>query len=347
MLFTQSRSLHFLIRLTRLLLLLSLSAIFLYSAYSKLFAGFDFHKSFFSAKDNFFVYAFTLDYDAFDRFRWTFLDLGINNMFLAGFAARMAIALELAIGLMLLFQLHLRKFTLPLTIALLSVFIVYLLYVLAVHGNTGDCGCFGNKIGMTPLMAIWKNILMISASGLLIFLYKDKNFTNTKTWLPVIIGMVAISLPLIVTPLSDDILPVTTVNETIDLDPLYNVSPSPAIDLRKGKYILAFMSLTCHHCQKAAYLLQTIHHQNPAIPMYFVLAGHPDQEEEFFKKSGSKDIPHILFTNSVLFANFTRHPQSEKHSGVPAIYWINNSIIERKSSYYQLDPKEINAWIKQ
>jgi len=31
---------------------------------------------------------------------------------------------------------------------------------------------------------------------------------------------------------------------------------------------------------------------------------------------------------------------------VPAIYWINNSVIEKKSNYFQLDPKYMRDWLK-
>ncbi len=342
---TETKALYFLKQFIAFLLWLGITAIFLYSPYSKLFQGFDFHKSVFSTKDNFFINAFTLDFNAFDSFRWKFLDLGFNSMVLAGIAARLVIGMELVLGLMLLFRLYLRKFTYPLVIIMLSVFIVYLLYILIVHGNSGDCGCFGNKIEMTPLMAIWKNVLIIIAACLLMYLLPGKPH-KIDMWSSLVVLLLSICGPFIVAPLNDDILPATVLNETIDLNPLYNTSPAPFKELRKGKHIIAFMSLTCPHCQKAAYLLQTIQGKNPGIPIYLVLAGHPSQQAEFFKRSHAEAIPHMLFTNTQVFINYTHHPQADTHFGVPAIYWVNNSVIERKSSYYQLDPKEIETWLK-
>ena len=33
--------------------------------------------------------------------------------------------------------------------------------------------------------------------------------------------------------------------------------------------------------------------------------------------------------------------------GVPAIYYINNSIIERKANYFQLDPRHMQQWLQE
>src|SRR5690606_35750896 len=111
----------------------------------------------------------------------------------------------------------------------------------------------------------------------------------------------------------------------LDLTPLYYSSnsqnkPAP-IELRKGKHIVAFMSLTCSHCKKAAFLLQVIHRQHPELPIFFVLNGHPDFLEDFFNETHAKGVPHILFRGGDEF-------QSMAGPGVPAIYYIHNSIIE-------------------
>ena len=111
MLPTDNKFLQSLQRILTTFLWLSLALIFLYSAYSKLFLGFDFHKSFFRATNNFFLDAFIIDVDAFDHFRWTFLDIGINSMLLAGVLARLMIGFEFMLGFLLLFRIQLKKIT--------------------------------------------------------------------------------------------------------------------------------------------------------------------------------------------------------------------------------------------
>src|SRR4051812_39334710 len=121
-----------------LILLLALSGVFFYSGYSKIYS------------DN-----------AFDNFQWSFLDLGFSSILVSGIIARLMIGLEFLLGLFLLLHIFLRRFTYPSVIAILSVFIVYLIIILLKQGNSGNCGCFGDKLAMTPLAAIWKNIAMI------------------------------------------------------------------------------------------------------------------------------------------------------------------------------------------
>lgn len=341
------RTFFYLKRTLGFILLLAVACVFLYSAYSKIFSGFHFSKSFFSSKDNFFADAFTIDNDAFDAFRWKFLDFGFNSITLAGAAARLVIGMELVIGFFLLFHIFLRRFTYPLVIGVLTFFSLYLVYQIILHGNTGDCGCFGSKVEMTPIVAIWKNVLLIIATFLLMYIYPAKPYKGQE-WISIFIGMVALVIPFVVLPLRGDIEPLTVVNEPIDLEPLYATTPIPGVELRKGKHIIAFMSLTCRHCRKAAYLLQTIQHENPSFPIFLILSGHPDQQKEFFKESHAEAVPHMLFTNATQFTDYTKYPTNEndKPKGVPAIYWINNSFIESKSTYYQLDPKEMAEWLK-
>ena len=95
--------------------------------------------------------------------------MGFSEGF-APFFSRTLIGIELALGLLLLQNNWLRKFIVPVTSLLLLVFIGHLSYVTFLSGgNSGNCGCFGELLPMTPIEAIIKNI---AAVGLLIYLYK-------------------------------------------------------------------------------------------------------------------------------------------------------------------------------
>src|SRR4051812_42921577 len=96
-----------------------------------------------------------------ETFEFTFVDIGIANWYTAPVIARLLIGLEFFLGFLLILNYHLKKFTLPFTIALLLFFIIYLCVQIATTGNNGNCGCFGEHIKMTPLEAIVKNIVMI------------------------------------------------------------------------------------------------------------------------------------------------------------------------------------------
>lgn len=288
-----------------IILLLALAAVFLFSGISKLVAM--------------------------EPFTWTFMDLGIGNFKAASVAAHLFIGLELMVGLSLLAHLYLRSFTYPFTIALLAALSVYLLYVLIANGNQGDCGCFGNWLSMSPLMALVKNIVLIAIVLILRRRHSIPPYKNQEL-IAMAAGMISIVLPFVWTPLSSNARP-------IDLQPLYAQPVPPATDLRKDRRVVAFMSLTCPHCREAAKKFRDIHREDPTLPVFLVLNGLPEQEEDFFKETGTRDVPHILFKGKDEF---------RKMAGpyVPSIYYLDNSVIKREISYPELSVLSIRQWTK-
>jgi hypothetical protein len=84
--------------------------------------------------------------------------------------ARFIVALEIALAFALLQSHYLKKIVIPITISLLVVFCLHLSVEIYKHGAmTGNCGCFGDTIPMTPLEALIKNIITLF---LLFYLYK-------------------------------------------------------------------------------------------------------------------------------------------------------------------------------
>ena len=367
-------------------LLLALSATFFYSAYTK--SGIQFLHFKLLANDN-----------AFDSFQWTFLDLGINSITAAGIIARLMIGFELLLGLFLLFHIFLKRFTYNAVILVLSVFIIYLLVVIFRQGNTGNCGCFGDKLQMTPMQAIWKNLAMIAVTVILKEIYtvnpyikqnqtmvlyviicllllalawfipfpvkpvvkniaivaffliftfifiaavikKKENIELLSTVSLCLLLLTAFASPFVINPIFVGTSPQVW-NKAVNLDPLYKYTPAPAIDLRKGKHIVAFMSLTCPHCKKAAYLLHVIHRDHPDIPMYIILDGPDTYQKQFFDETHAEDVPNLYYRHSTDFLAMAG-------TSVPSILWINNGVAEYKSvyAYYQLDPKFMEQWLR-
>lgn len=299
-------------RITGLLLLLAVAAVFLFSGISKLYS--------------------------FEQLIWNIMDAGMSNMSLASVLARLFIGFELLLGVFLIAHLYLRSFTYPAIIFLLIGFTLYLILLMHRQGDAGNCGCFGDAYKMKPSAGILKNIILMAAVALLMVLYPVKPYKNAE-WVATLSGMALMVLPFILFPLSGEGKPEVT-NEPINLNALYTTTKGshPPLELRKGKHFVAFMSLTCPHCKKAAFLLQVIHRQHPQFPIFFVLNGSKGFEQAFFEETKSEAVPHILFSGAEEFILMAG-------PGVPAIYWINNSVIERKSNYYQLDPVYMQQWL--
>jgi hypothetical protein len=307
-------SFFYLKRIVGCILLVALAAVFILSAWSKIYS-----------------------HNAFDGFVWTFLDLGINSITAAGIIARVMIGFEFLLGLFLLCHVFLKAFTYPAVIVLLTAFTGYLGIILIQQGNTGNCGCFGDVYAMTPIHAIYKNVIMAAATILLIYIYPIRPYKNQE-WIAPLIGMAALVTPFIIAPFNNDTQP-EAINKIINLSPLYANNPKPGVELRKGKHIVAFLSLTCPHCRKAAYLMEIIQKQHPEIPMFIVLNGPAMYKDEFFKDTHAGDVPYILFTNTDKFIEMAG-------SSVPAIYWITDGFASYKTTYYQMDPKRMLNWMK-
>lgn len=302
-------------RVSGVILLLALSATFLFSGWSKIYSE-----------------------DAFDNFQWTFLDLGIKSIMVSGIIARVMIGFEFMLGLFLLAHIFLKQFTYKAVIAVLVVFILYLLVVIMKQGNAGNCGCFGDKLAMTPLQAIWKNIAMIVVTVLLMYIYPGKSY-KYQEYAVMFLCLTSFSAPFLINNMYLGTSPVKY-TQPIDLNLLYKYTPVPDRDLRKGKHIIAFMSLTCPHCKKAAYLLHIIHREHPEIPVYMVLDGADAHKKAFFDETHAADVPHIIYPHTDDFALMAG-------PAVPSIYWINDGVIEYKSkyAYYQLDPAYMVKWM--
>lgn len=297
-----------------LLLTLGLAAVFIYSALSKVYS--------------------------LEPFSWSFMDILPVGLTTAGILARIFIGFELLLGAFLLAHLFLKRFTFKATLAFLGLMSLYLIFLLIKEGNQGSCGCFGEWIYMKPLESLIKNIVMMGAVAALMYLYPARGLSKAY-YLAAFLATASFVTPFVMEPVaiygSGE-----KANEPIDLSPLYQgqASPAPQVDLRQGKHIVAYFSLTCPHCKKAAYLLQIMHRQYPELPLYMVLNGNSALLQEFFEETKSKALPHSFMADLNAF-------KSMAGEYVPSIYWINNSVIERKTYFTEINPGEVKKWLNE
>jgi thiol-disulfide isomerase/thioredoxin len=300
---------------------ISLGSVFIYSGYTKLIP-------------------------VVETFEFTFIDLGIANWYTAPVIARLLIAFEFFIGFLLVTNYNLKKLTLPLSIGLLSFFCFYLVLQIVFSGNNGNCGCFGEHLKMTPFQAIIKNVIMI-ALVIPIYLYWEGWRIRFNKLFISFFGLSAILVPFILNPVDYSYTSNNLdeeVNYKLDLDLLFkpddtNKVEIPNRDIRKGKYVLAFMSLKCPHCRIAAKKFYLIHKNNPEIPLYFVLNGDKKDLKPFYDDTKTNDIP-ASFALGKTFVNLSG-------TNLPRIYYMNNSIVIKKVDYYELSQYQIEDWLKE
>lgn len=259
---------------------------------------------------------------------------------IAPVTARIIIGLEWLLGLMLIFHFRIQNFTFYTATGMLAVFSVQLTYQLLVSGNSGNCGCFGSVYLMSPLEALLKNIVMIAL--LVVARRTGFAYSSKKRYLFLIMGVLAFSLVFILNPvkISNTKNLYSGEEYKINLDTLYTDGKNepPQTELRQGKYVLAFISVSCEHCRMAAYKIAVLKRQHPEIPFFLIINGNPSLRGDFFSETGSEQVPHSFFSGPDAFMQMSGPV-------LPAIYFIDNSTVKARVDYQTLDNRIINEWL--
>ena len=256
--------------------------------------------------------------------------LGFSDS-IAPYFSRILIGIEFALGFLLLNNHFLKRITIPATIGLLVVFIIHLSYVTFLSGgNSGNCGCFGELIPMTPIEAIIKNIIAV---GLLVWLWKIlENDKKSNFWILTTVTLACILGLFILAPMkaSTTSSPIDT-NEVVLTDTISivedtvqvaeiktvdssktkvekvieeikkEVGPKQAVsgysefysDIDKGQKILCFFVPGCEHCRDAARDLNALQKKHKDFPQVQIVFMDEEAEKipDFFKYAG-KQFPY-------------------------------------------------------
>lgn len=312
-------SLKTILKVLSILVSILLGLVFLYSAYTKL-------------------------HPVIETFEFSFVELGIGNWYTAPLEARLMIGLEFFIGLLLIANYKLKSFSLPLAAGVLLFFIIYLLIQIAVSGNHGNCGCFGEHLKMTPLQAILKNLIMLLLMFPVYYFHSGWQLKYNALFLS-FLGVSACAVPFVINPIdytySSNNLQ-EKINYPLELELLYQPEDTakveiPELDLRKGKHVLAFLSLSCPHCRIAAKKFRLIKRNNPALSIYFILNGSKEKLPDFYNDTKSDNIPHSF----CLGKTFVQLASAQ----LPRIYYLDNSMVVKKVDYYELSQSDLENWM--
>jgi uncharacterized membrane protein YphA (DoxX/SURF4 family) len=306
-------------RISGIILSVALGVIFIYSGISKL-------------------------HPLIETFEFTFVDAGIANWYTAPVLARLMIGLEIFVGTLLVLNYRLKKLTLPLATGLLVFFIIYLIVQIALNGNEGNCACFGERIYMSPLNAIYKNLIMLGMIIAAWFLSEGWTLRYNKLFLFCTL-LVLMIVPFVANPV-DYSYTSNNLNEKVNyplqLELLYAPEDTgkveiPKVELRKGKHVLAFLSLTCPHCRVAAKKMRLIKREDPAISIYFVLNGEKSHLKTFLNDTRAENIPYTFCAGRTFVRLASTH--------LPQIYYIDNGIVVRKVDYFELSQYDLEQWL--
>ena len=274
------------------------------------------------------------------------VDMGFVSWNLAPIFASLLISFEFVLGVFLISQFKLKKITYPIALFTLVFFIFYLLLSIHKYGNTGNCGCFGVQIMMTPLQGIYKNIIIIIIILLAYFLQSDI-VVSFKFYLVFVIitSVIAFSIPFILNPIAinEKGFIAEKIPHILTLDSLYNEDSKiskQSLELKNNKQIIAYLSMYCLHCKIAAQKLSLFKEKNPKLPIHFILVGNKGLVADFKKESKFKNIDYYFTSNKILM--------KDTDASFPKIYMVDNSkAMKLCEKYYLIDMDEIEAWLNE
>lgn len=253
---------------------------------------------------------------------------------IAPYFSRILIGIEFALGFLILQKHYLRKLVIPGTLLLLAVFTTHLTIESFMNGgNSGNCGCFGSLLPMTPIEAIIKNVVAMVLLGYLFFILPKRIENKDNFWflLSVTLGcvlslfMIAPIQPIIkkieepvfetsteidstffkndVTfdPKSIDTAK-TIKNDTVKTEPLLDEPAKKKSGyatyfstIDKGRKTLCFFVPGCDHCRDAAKDLVEMQKRIKNFPEVSILFMNEEAEliPDFFKFAG-KTFPYKI-----------------------------------------------------
>ena len=226
----------------------------------------------------------------------------VPNRLYGAWATRIIIALETWLGLCLLLSFYTR-FILRFTFLLLVAFSIHLGYLIAI-GETGNCGCFGEMISMSPLASLGKNVALLVVNGFLLRYVYRGNKKPLITWLffPILFAVATLIWPVQTQP-----------DEVVEKFPAFKTEAR--IDFTNGSYLVAILNLGCEHCQEAAQQIAAWQNKGINLPQVVALyfAEGDTTVANFNAMTGSNFPYHMIDANS--FFDLIG-------SAPPRIYWI-------------------------
>jgi thiol-disulfide isomerase/thioredoxin len=144
----------------------------------------------------------------------------------AAYFSRILIGCELALGILLLQRHYFKRLVLPMSFLILLIFSVHLTYEIIATGNSGNCGCFGALLPMTPLQAVIKNIIAMAIIG---WVYWKSSVSEDRLNFSTLLSITFASIlaVFLVGPMAQK---TTGVKETIEEELLVTESPTGSVD---------------------------------------------------------------------------------------------------------------------
>jgi hypothetical protein len=242
---------------------------------------------------------------------------------LSTWLSRLLIALEFTLAIGFLLPFYFRRITLPFSIVLMVFFTIYLFYEVFIMGKwTGNCGCFGQLIPMTPPVSLLKNGIALALLGVIFWKRNEIIETKKPSILYYIGAYVGIFLLLyFISP--NTCICATKEKVHTELSEEVNLLKDKFPALADGKAILCFYSPTCSHCMNTAKILQSLKGKTGVDTHYVVFMIEGEDTEKKIKKFLLETKLKAKYT-TIEFIDFPTDTDP------PAILLVNNGKVEKR-----------------
>ncbi|NUO83729.1 hypothetical protein HUU05_26940 [candidate division KSB1 bacterium] len=230
----------------------------------------------------------------------------------AAYPARLVIALELFLGISLLFPYYLKRAILPLTMLTLAAFTLLQCYQLTLGEQTQDCGCFGKLLPMSSAATLVKNIFLLALSFVLFKITKEE---KRKLGVPALLAIGSGAAVLLLAPVRGDYE-----NTFAQYTQFEGVG---RVDLTSGDQLVAVFNADCDHCQETARELGALAEQSDNFPQIYVLmfSTHDSLLAAFAQKTHTS-YPYHLIAENEFFNLIGNSP--------PRMYWLRDGKIKAR-----------------
>ncbi len=267
-----------------------------------------------------FIVAGTFLFSAFTKwlnpqgFEIYLMDQGLfQTRWMAGLFTRLLIGGELALGLAFMQPYYVKHVVSPVVGVLLAGFTVYLAYGWFVLDVTGDCGCFGEVVSMSPPEAITKNIFLL---GLVAVLYPHLEATDRRWYVPGGILVIALSLTFVSIPL-------TSSPERNQFARFTQFEGAGEVDLLRGDRLVVVADAGCPHCLDVTKKLGEMKRDGITFPevFYLIYGVQTTGDLNDFWRAANTRFPYRKISRPVFMKLLKEQ--------LPTIYYLQNGSVEQ------------------
>ena len=264
--------------------------------------------------------------DAFEIYLFSFGWFSLGTAYLL---ARLVIAAEYTLGILLIANFYPRLAFWG-ALAMLAGFTVFLA-VLALAGNRDNCNCFGEWVNLSPVQSIWKNLgmlaLLLLSAGVPAFRIRHK-----PLWL-ILACVVPLAGVLIASPPDnwryDSYARHELINEQAFREAVEGgILPHSVVE---GDHVVCFYSLKCRFCKMSAQKLVTLRSRGDFLdaPVIMIFGRGEDTNATPFLEETGLQPDEIHFIEPSDFLRIT-------NGAFPLILVMHGDAIAEKYNYRNL-----------